>query len=140
MSYLARLHIGNDVVMLTTANHSHWIGNSRKMDKVFTAEEQQQIEEAGQPPAMSWVLWSMKECLQNFQPKNGRADICAQQIYSPNYQNQLFERFMSKAGFSFLRKQVAGESKYARLHGIYPNVSGRRIPAHHSLRRYSAVG
>lgn len=53
--------IGNDVVDLQLAlRQSNW---RRKgfLEKVFSAEEQQQIIESTQPDHMVWLFWSMKE-------------------------------------------------------------------------------
>ncbi|MGB7841855.1 MAG: 4'-phosphopantetheinyl transferase superfamily protein, partial [Salinimicrobium sp.] len=53
--------IGNDVVDLQLASRqSNW---RRKgfLEKVFSAEEQQQIIASARPDRLVWLFWSMKE-------------------------------------------------------------------------------
>lgn len=53
--------IGNDIVDLKLARNENKSGNTRYLEKVFSAEEIDKILSSKDPETILWRLWSMKE-------------------------------------------------------------------------------
>ncbi|MFH1079892.1 MAG: 4'-phosphopantetheinyl transferase superfamily protein [Pseudomonadota bacterium] len=53
--------IGNDIVDLTDPGNIGKSGDNRFLQRVFTIPERERIAAAGDPDAMMWMLWSVKE-------------------------------------------------------------------------------
>ncbi len=54
-------HLGNDIVDLADRRHAGKAGDRRFLQRVFTPEEQETIQESPDPDHTLWMLWAAKE-------------------------------------------------------------------------------